>query len=446
MSNSIGRSGFVSLMRIFGQVLEFSVVIDEFRSVAALGGLEAPPPKPRRFVARQPILNIRREVVGYELLFRTGWENCFSGEREPAALQTLDNYVYMGLESLSGKRLAWVNCTRETLVDKLVTVLPPKGTVLEILETVEPNEELVAVCKELRAMGYVFALDDFLPRPEMKPLLEIASYIKVDFQTCDAGLRKQIHEMTRGRGIALVAENIRDQRDFNGARDEGYKYFQGYFFCRPTILANREIPANRMNYLKLLIELNRKQLDIREVVTLVQMEVSLYYRLLLLANSPRWSRRVDVTSVQDAFLLVGENRFRALVSVAASCIMGQSQPSALISLSLERARFCELLAPLVGENPSEQFMVGLLSLLDALLESPMGAIVKSLPVRPEAKAALLGEANSVGAGLGLIRSLEVGAWETCADAASELGLNEETVAGLYVDAVRWAMDAIASGR
>jgi c-di-GMP phosphodiesterase len=314
------------------------------------------------------------------------------------------------------------------------------------LETVEPNEELIRVCKELRAMGYVFALDDFLPRPEMKPLLEIASYVKVDFQTCDVGLRKQIHEMTRGRGLSLVAENIRDQRDFNIARGEGYKYFQGYFFCRPTILANREIPANRMNYLKLLIELNRKQLDLREVVNLVQLEVSLYYRLLLLANSPRWSRRVDVTSVQDAFLLVGENRFRALVSVAASCILGESQPSALISLSLERARFCELLAPLVGENPSEQFMVGLLSLLDAMLESPMESIVKSLPIRLEAKAALTGEANSVGAALGLIRSFEVGAWEYCANAATALGLNEETVAGLYVDAVRWAMDAIGSGR
>jgi c-di-GMP-related signal transduction protein len=422
------------------------MVVDEFRSIAAVGEIEPPAPKPRRFVARQPILDGRREVVGYELLFRSGWENCFSGEREPAALQTLDNYVYMGLETLSNKRLSWINCTRETLVDKLVTVLPPKTTVLEILETVEPNEELVRACKELRAMGYVFALDDFLPRPEMKPLLEIASYIKVDFQTCDAGLRKQIHEMTRGRSIALVAENIRDQKDFNAARAEGYKFFQGYFFCRPTILANREIPANRMNYLKLLIELNKKQLDLRQVVNLVQLEVSLYYRLLLLANSPRWSRRVDVTSVQDAFLLVGENRFRALVSVAASCILGQSQPPALISLSLERARFCELLAPLVGENPSEQFMVGLLSLLDAMLESPMESIVKSLPIRPEAKAALMGEPNTAGAALGLIRSFEVGAWDNCIELASALGLDEETVAGLYVDSVRWAMDAIASGR
>jgi len=433
-------------MRIFGQLLEFPMVVDEFRSIAAVGGIESPAPKPRRFMARQPILNARREVVGYELLFRTGWENCFSAEREPAALQTLDNYLYMGIESLSNQRLSWVNCTRETLVDKLVTVLPPKSTVLEILETVEPNEELVRACKELRGMGYVFALDAFLPRPEMKPLLEIASYIKVDFQTCDAGLRKQIHEMTRGRGLSLVAENIRDQRDFNQARGEGYNYFQGYFFCRPTILANREIPANRMNYLKLMIELNRKQFDLRQVVSLVQLEVSLYYRLLLLANSPRWSRRSDVTSVQDAFLLVGENRFRALVSVAASCILGQSQPSALISLSLERARFCELLAPLVGENPSEQFMIGLLSLLDAMLESPMASIVKSLPIRPEAKAALLGEANPAGAALGLIRNFEMGAWGSCAKTANALGLNEETVTGLYVDAVRWAMDAIASGR
>jgi c-di-GMP-related signal transduction protein len=426
------------------------MIVEEFHSVSAapifppiavFPPIEAPT---SRYLARQPILDHRREVVGYELLFRAGWENYFSGERETAALQTLDNYVYMGIESLTGKRLAFVNCTRETLVDKLVTVLPPQTTVLEILETVEPDEELVKACTELRAMGYMFALDDFLPRPEMRPLVALASYIKVDFQACDAPIRKQIREMMRGGKAALVAENIRDQKDFNTAKAEGYKYFQGYFFCRPTILANREIPANRMNYLKLLIELNRKHLDLREVVRLVQLEVSLYYRLLLLANSARWSRRTDVTSVQDAFLLVGENRFRSLVSVAASCVLGQNQSSALISLSLERARFCELLAPKVGQNPSEQFMVGLLSLLDAMLESPMEGVVQSLPLRAEAKAALLGEAGATGATLGLIKGFELGAWGSCEAMAGKLGLSEETVSRAYVDSMRWAMDAIAS--
>jgi len=177
-----------------------------------------------------------------------------------------------------------------------------------------------------------------------------------------------------------------------------------------------------------------------------------------LANSARWSRRADVTSVQDAFILVGEDRFRAMVSVAASCVLTQHQTPALISLSLERARFCELLAPLAGENPNEQFMLGLLSLLDAMLETPMDLIVKTLPLRPEAKAALMGATNPVGGAnpvavansvafpLHLIRNFERGFWGVCAAAADRLGVSEERLASVYVQSVKWAAETLAASQ
>jgi c-di-GMP phosphodiesterase len=408
------------------------------------GGESTPDPQTSRFLARQPILDGRREVIGYELLFRTGWENYFSGGRDDAARQTLDNYLYMGIESLANNGLAFVNCTREALMGRLVTLLPPKSTVLEILETVAPDADLIKTCADLCKLGYRFALDDFVPRPEMQPLVDLASYIKVDFQASDTAQRKEIRNMVRGSKAALLAEKVETQQEFKTARDEGFKYFQGYFFCRPTIIENREIPANRLNYLQLLTELTRDQLNLREVARLVQMEASLTYRLLLLANSARWSRRTDVTSIQDAFMLVGEYRFRALVSVAASSIFSQNQPAALISLSLERARFCELLAPLLHELPSEQFMLGQLSLLDAMLETPMETIVKSLPLRPEAKAALMGSKNKIAVPLSLIRSFETGAWGSCAGLAKDVGLDEEKLADLYMQSVKWANDSLAA--
>jgi len=395
-------------------------------------------------MARQPILDGRRDVVGYELLFRTGWENYFSGGRDEAARQTLDNYLYMGIESLTGNRLAFVNCTREALIGRWVTLLPPKNTVLEILETVAPAADLVKACLDLRKLGYRIALDDFVPRPEMQPLVDLASYIKVDFQASDASQRKAIRAMARSSDAAMLAEKVESQEEFKMARGEGFKYFQGFFFCRPTIIENREIPANRMNYLHLLSELSRDQLDLREVARIVQMEASLCYRLLLLANSARWCRRTDVTSVQDAFILVGEHRFRALVCVATSGLWGQNQPPALIAMSLERARFCELMAPLVGETPSEQFMLGQLSLLDAILEIPMESIVKTLPLRPEAKAALLGGKGRVAMPLSLIRGFESGAWASCAHTASELGIGEEKLSQLYMDSVKWATESLSS--
>jgi EAL and modified HD-GYP domain-containing signal transduction protein len=383
--------------------------------------------------------------MGYELLFRTGWENCFSGEREQAARVTLDNYLCMGIESLANNGLAFVNCTREALVGKWVTLLPPRTVVLEILETVAPDAELLQACADLCKMGYRIALDDFEPLPEMQPLVELASYIKVDMRASDRARRLQIREAVRRSKAALLAEKVESQEDFDVARSEGYKYFQGYFFCYPKIMFNREVPANRINYLRLLVELTRDELDLAEVEKVVQLEASLTYRLLLLANSARWSRRQDVKNIQEAFMVVGESRFRALVSVAASCVLNQNQPPALASLSLERARFCELVAPLVGEDPSEQFMLGLMSLLDATLETPMETVVQSLPLRPEAKAALTGAAedSAVGLPLGLIRGFESGAWGSCSGIAAKLGVSEETLAMRYVESVRWASESLS---
>jgi len=397
-----------------------------------------------RFLARQPILDVHREIHGYELLFRSGWEDSFRGESRLATEKMLDNCLYMGIESIANNQLAFVNCTRESLVDGLVTILPPATTVLEVLETVEPDPELLNACTELRKLGYALALDDFVPRPEMQPLVEIASYIKVDFRLSDASLRERIRLLARGSGAKLLAEKVENQDEFDLARGEGFEYFQGYFFCRPKIVANREIPPNRLNYMRLLAELGRQPLDLHKVAHAVELEASLCYRLLRLANSPLWGVRKQIASVQDAFLLVGENRFRTLASVAASCVLSQEQPPALIHLSLERARFCELLAPLVGQSATEQFMLGLMSLLDAVLGIPMETIAESLPIREEAKAALLGATNPAAVPLCLIRGFESGEWAVCSCAANEHGIGEETLTRLYVAAVRWAGEQLGS--
>jgi EAL and modified HD-GYP domain-containing signal transduction protein len=214
-------------------------MIDEVYPAITVDGLtQQPAPQPGRFLARQPILDARGNTLGYELLFREGWENTFSGEPNHATRQILDHCAFIGLSSLTQKGLAFVNCTREALVDGLVTLLPAKSTVLEILETVEPDAELVDACRTLRGMGYALALDDFVPQQKMESLVELASYVKVDYQASNAAQRRLVDSMVRGSGATLLAEKIESQQDFNQALAEGYEYFQGYFFCRPRIVAS----------------------------------------------------------------------------------------------------------------------------------------------------------------------------------------------------------------
>jgi EAL and modified HD-GYP domain-containing signal transduction protein len=350
----------------------------------------------------------------------------------------------MDIESLVSGGLAFINYTREALVGRLATLLPPKTTVVEILETVEPDADVIGACLDLRKMGYRLALDDFIPRQEMQPLLEIASYVKVDFRQHDKSARKNLRGMTRNRDIVWLAEKIEDEEEFRTARSEGYTLFQGYFFCRPTMVSRRSLPPSRKNYLRLLGELTRRPLNLDQVLSIVEKEASLCYRLLRLANSPLWGIQNGITSVLGALLLVGEERFRLLVSVAAAGALGQDQSSALVRLSLERARFCELLASAIGENPTEQFMLGLLSLLDAMLATPMEAIAQSLPLRPEAKEALLGAQNRTAMPLCLVRSFELGERSECGTAAPHSHITEEELAKLYMEAVRWARESIAA--
>jgi c-di-GMP-related signal transduction protein len=414
-------------------------------TTASESGLELATAQVMRFVARQPILDARRNIFGYELLFRSGWENCFRGESEEATRQMLDNCLTMGIDALSDHRVAFINCTREALVHRLVTLLPPATAVLEILETVEPDAEVLEACSALRGMGYLLALDDFTPRPEMRPLVEMASFVKVDLRVSDAATRQQIHDMVRSTGAVLLAEKVETEEEFRTALEEGYKYFQGFFFRRPTISADRRIPRNQMNYVLLLAELARTPMDMGKVSRIVQAEASICYKLLRLANSALMGVRSEVTSVQSAIIFVGEDRFRRLVTVAVSSVLGRDQPQALVSMALERARFCELAAPLLGENASEQYMLGLLSLLDAILQIPMAMLVQSLPLRDEAKAALLGAANPAARPLRLIRCFEAGDWMSCAQAMQISGLPEDGWAQLYFEALKWAADAVAQG-
>ncbi|MFT4113296.1 EAL and HDOD domain-containing protein [Silvibacterium sp.] len=393
---------------------------------------------PTRFLARQPILNLSSQVIGYELLFRSGWENFFRGEADDATLQMLDNCIMMGVDNLTQHTLAFVNCTRAALVERLVTILPPATTVLEILETIEPDDEVRAACLELKSLGYRLALDDFRPDSALCALAGDADYLKVDFRLSGPDERKRIAKIASKTNAVLLAEKIESQQEFDDARREKYQLFQGYFFCRPSILAERDLPANWSNYMRLVSALNRETLALSEIAPIVEAEASLCYRLLRLANSAAIPTRSQITSVTSAVMMVGEARFRTLASLALAAALGADQPKVLLQISLERAHFCQRIASLLGEDPNEQYLLGLLSLIGAMLHSPMEKLVHALPLREEAKNVLLGVDCPIARALRLIIALESGDWEPISETAEHLHISEARIAGIYIDSLRWA--------
>jgi c-di-GMP phosphodiesterase len=395
-----------------------------------------------RFLARQPILDRRLRVVAYELLFRSGWNNAFSGDEDESTRQILDSILVLGAPSLCSNTLAFVNCTRDALVGRLVTLLPAQFTVLEVLETVVPDAEVVSACRKLKDMGYRIALDDFGPRDDMAPLIEMADYIKVDFQATDETARKLVRSRLRGSSAALLAEKIEQPYEFNLALDEGYEYFQGYFFSRPTVLTRDEVPLNHLNSLSLLASLSKSPLDQREIERLVLADAPFCFRLMRLVNSPRYGLRDHIDSVRRALVVIGEDEFRKLATVAIAGSLVQKQPHALVALSLQRARFCELLAPYLNEDPVEQYLIGLLSLVDAILRTPMSSLTEMLPLRPALCQALLGEHNTIAVPLCIAKSYETGDWSSSAASSEIVRLGSEILNNICFEATRWAEAAL----
>lgn len=403
-------------------------------------------PEPNRFLARQPILDRKQKVIGYEILFRSGWINSFSGDGNDATRQVLDNLLVAGVDSVCERKLAFVNCTREALLRGLVTLLPAQTTVLEILETIEPDEELISACRALKAKGYRIALDDFVMRDSMKDLVKLADYVKIDFRASGFAERQSMCRALKDSGISLLAEKVETEADFHSATAEGFTSFQGYFFCCPVMVARHEIPPNRLTAVKLLCALSRSPMNLDEVELLVKSDPALCYRLLRLVNSPLYPLRGRIENVMSALLLIGEREIRKLAIITLAASLGRHGADALLHLSTQRARFCELAAPLLGLNPTEQYLVGLMSLADAFLALPMSTIVERLPLRPAIRSALLGNENRESRALQLARHFETGDWEHTEDQQTDATVSPAQFSLLYAESVRWAVAALSTSR
>jgi EAL and modified HD-GYP domain-containing signal transduction protein len=395
-----------------------------------------------RYVARQPIMDRRSRVHGYELLFRAGPEAAFRGDGDLATRTMLDNAVVFGLEKLAAGMPAFMNCTRESLTGELVNVLPPSMTVLEILESLEPTAELIAACRKLKSAGFRLALDDFTWRPKFAPLVELADYIKVDFFLAGAEARKELLKRLSGVTVALIAEKVETQEEYRQACEEGFTLFQGYYFCRPVLLQNRQVPANRLSHIEILQLLRGDTIELKRLTELLKRDASLTYRLLRLVNSPMCAVRQEVNSIQAALLAVGEETFRRIAMLAITSELNSNQPAEILRMAFVRGRFCELAAGSSGLDRTEQYLVGLLSLLPAMLRLPMAELTPALPLRDEVRRALEGTANPVRSLLSWLEFHERADWAGSDLAAESNGLRREGLLDNYAEAVIWAEDAL----
>ena len=394
-----------------------------------------------RFLARQPIFYSDERLFGYELLFREGLENYFhAADAEKACRTTLDSSLLMGLDLLCASSYTFINCTREVILSGHVTVLPPHSTVVEVLESVSSDREIYNACLRLKEAGYLIALDDFVPGDSREPLTDLADIIKLDLIASPRdSWRRMVEDYTK-KGIRMLAEKVETREEFVTTRNMGFLYFQGYFFQKPVVLSTTEVPPAQLNYLRMLEMAHRPELDWVELEKVIKQEASICYRLLRYLNSAAFSFVREIRSVRHAMSMLGEREIRKWISLVATIGAGRDKPGELVQSALIRARFCELLSQQIGGKNADDFLLGLLSLMDAILGMTMADLLKRVPVEHEIKAALSGMPSRLLPLYKLVLAQESADWERCHQLAAQLHLAENDVAQAYLHALKWARD------
>jgi EAL and modified HD-GYP domain-containing signal transduction protein len=392
------------------------------------------------FVARQPIFDIRKKIYAYELLFRSGNINAFPDIDGNTATSSVlsSSFFTVGIEKICSGRLAFINFPESLLLKGTPAFFPKEQLTVEVLEDVKASKEVVEKCRELKESGYQLALDDFVWSSDLTELLELADIIKFDVRLTPFDEIKRVLPLVEKYNCRLLAEKVETEEEFQQAVKMGFNYFQGNFFARPEILKNRELQSSQLAILHLLSKLNTKEFDMDEIEILVSEDVAISYKLLNYLNSVHFSRITPISSIRQAIVFLGEREFRTFIFILATSCLNKNKPKELIRTAIIRAHFLEQLGKRTDSPHEGLVLLGLFSLIDAMLDQTMENIIGKLSLSQTLADALVNRQGELAPWLRLIESYERGAWLPFRFAQKRIGVASETITRTYLDAISWA--------
>ncbi|GAB6177244.1 HDOD domain-containing protein [Desulfobaculum senezii] len=402
------------------------------------------------FVARQPIFDQDQKVFGYELLFRSSGDatGAFVTDSDMATTKVIaDGFLlaYAGMEE--GQR-ALINFPKKLLLEDAAYALPPDIAIVEILEDVSPDADVLEAVAAIKEAGFMLAMDDYMGEPELEPFLKYVDIIKVDILGLDSDpqrIRETVDKL-KSYDCTLLAEKVEDVETFEVTRKLGFSLFQGFFFSKPEIIPGKKISSSEIAKIQLLKELGRTDFDVVRLGRIIQADLSLTYRLFQYINSVGLGVRYKVESVARAITLLGQRQLAQWLRVAIMSDLSPNKKAEEVAfLSVHRGRFLELMEDLskkFGISPETMFLLGLFSLLDALLGQPMEEILENVPLDDEVKEALVGQENRLKPLLELSRAYERGQWTHVQEVVQATGIRQEDADKFYVQAMAWTQEIL----
>lgn len=395
------------------------------------------------YVARQPIFNQKKQTIGYELLFRDGVSNAFPDmEANQATCRLLvENFMSTGSNLALESPRSFINFPQESLISLVPTAFPKHKMVIEVLETCTPNDELFSAIKHLHRMGYTIALDDFSLDPIWDRFLPYSHIIKLDIMLL--GIDKAcayVKERKRnGCKRRYLAEKVESNDEYQQALTAGFHFFQGYFFSKPEVIQNRVVKPQEILTVQLFQEVCRDEVDFNRIGQLISQDVSLSYQLLKFVNTVGVRLETPISSFKQALVYLGEDQIKMFVTLVATAHAALHKPKELYKQSLVKGRFCELMICRCQNGmPGQQaFIVGLFSLLDALLDKKLDDVLTQLSLSADIEKAILIREGLLGSMLELYERIDTGDWEGIDALSRQLGFSTRTVEATYLEAVQW---------
>jgi EAL and modified HD-GYP domain-containing signal transduction protein len=407
-------------------------------------------PSEKFFLGRQPILDRKQEIVGYELLFRSAdMDHAVFESYSHASSNVITNALAsFGMQEVLGGKFGFINVHLGLLLSEMLELLPIGQTVLELLEIIRLDDQVIVRCRELKKMGFLLALDDHEFDVFNNEIYNVVDIIKIDILSTGMDALPDVVRQLRKYPVKLLAEKVETVEQFQICYDLGFDLFQGYFFARPVVLNRRKIDVSGLALLKLL-----QQLTMGASIEMIEMTFKenpgLSYNLLRLVNSVGLGTREKIKTLRHAILMLGMNHLRRWIQL--SLFAGYDSRSInhpLLEMAAVRGRLMEImLKQLAGRSARDEqaetaFMVGILSLLDVLFETPMEEIIANLNLNDDVSSALLKRGGQLGKMLMLTEKLEVTDFDAVTVLLGECGVSLDQLLAAQLEAFNWRSSII----
>lgn len=394
------------------------------------------------YVARQPIFDRSGETIAYELLYRDNEQNFYNNtlsDSVATSVLLLNSYLSIGMTLLTDNKKGFINFGPNLILDDIPKLLSKERVVIELLESVKPDHQLIRKINELKDLGYIIALDDYIISYPYEELLDLCDIIKVDFLGNTEMELRHILKKLQPQNKILLAEKIETKEQFDWAKQNGFEFFQGYFFSRPTILKGKRLDSTSVRYIQILEELAQPVPDYKKITDVIETEVSLTYKLLKLVNSS-FSLVDNISSIQHCISILGIDAFEKWFTLATIHQLGEGKSGELVKLSMIRMKFMETIgeSSVFRQHIHELRLIGILSTIDALLERSMEDILAQLPVDKPIKDTLLGKSTLYSSVYNIVLLYERGEFEIAKQIAQSIQLNFELFPEIYYASINWA--------